>query len=203
MATRRDADACPGPSAPPGRPRSPEVDRAILAAALRLLRDEGYARMSIERVAAEAGVGKTAIYRRYADKGDLLAAALVAVRDIAPVPDSGDSRADLVELIERVRAALEAAGMSMVGTLLVEEKHNPMLLERFRERAIRPGRAQGRAVLERARARGELRPDADIELALDMVAGSYFARHLVGGGFPDDWSDRIGDAVWRSVAVSP
>ena len=60
----------------PGRPRDPETDRAILQATLKLLTDQGYAGMSVERVASEAGVGKTTIYRRYSSKEELVAAAL-------------------------------------------------------------------------------------------------------------------------------
>jgi AcrR family transcriptional regulator len=183
-----------------GRPRSPEVDEAILAATLRLLREHGYDGTSIEAVAAEAGVGKAAIYRRYRDKVDLAAAALASLRDAGEVPDSGDGPRDLAELLRRLRGALDAAGMGMVGTLLVQEPHAPELLDRFRERAIGPGRAQGRAVLERAREIGELRADADVELALDMLAGSIFARHLAGGGYPPGWEQRVAEAVWRSVA---
>ena len=65
----------------PGRPRDPSADRAILQAALKLLTDQGYAGMSVERVASEAGVGKTTIYRRYASKEELAAAAVGALRD--------------------------------------------------------------------------------------------------------------------------
>jgi AcrR family transcriptional regulator len=183
-----------------GRPRSTEVDRAILAATERLLREHGYSGMSVESVAAEARVGKAAIYRRYRDKADLAVAALVALREVGEVPDSGDTRADLAELVRRLRRTFDGVGMPLIGTLLAEERRNPELLERFRERAVASGRAQGRAVLSRARERGELRPGADLELALDMLAGSYIARHLAGRRAGRDWAERVADAVVRSVA---
>lgn len=191
------------PSAPGrGRPRDPRVDAAILDAAVRLLREHGYGDMSMERVAADAGVGKAAVYRRYRDKADLAGAALASYRDQGELPDTGDARADLAELLRRVRHAIETAGTSTVGTLLVEERANPDLLQRFRERAIAPGRAQGHAVLARARERGELRDGADCDLALDMLVGSFFARHLSGAAFPRRWERQVADAVWRSVARS-
>jgi AcrR family transcriptional regulator len=115
------------------------VDRAILAAAARLLREHGYSGMSVDAVAAEAGVGKAAIYRRYRDKADLAVAALVALREIGEVPDSGDTRKDLAELARRLRRAFDGVGMTMIGTLLAEERRNPELMERFRERAIGAG----------------------------------------------------------------
>jgi AcrR family transcriptional regulator len=184
-----------------GRPRDPGVDAAIVEAAVRVLRERGFAGMSVEGVAAEAGVGKAAIYRRYRDKADLAATAVTAVRDTGGPPDTGDARADLLERLRRVRAGIEAAGMPMIGTLLVEEENTPELLERFRERSIRPGRQGGREILERARGRGEVREDADLDVALDMLVGSLFARHLAGQPFPPDWEQRVVDAVWRSIAA--
>jgi AcrR family transcriptional regulator len=184
----------------PGRPRDPEVDAAILAAAERVLRERGFQGMSMEAVAAEAGVGKAAIYRRYAGKTDLAAATLAGVRGVDETPDSGDPRADLVEHLRSFRRAVDAAGMSLVGTLLVEQERTPELLQDFRERAIRPNRGRAHAILERARERGELRAGADLELALDMLAGALFARHLTGAAFPRDWEKRAVDAVWRSIA---
>ncbi len=184
-----------------GRPRDPEVDAAILAAAARILRERGYAGMSIEAVAAEAGVGKAAIYRRYTSKADLAAATIAVLRDVDEAPNSDDPRADLVEHLRRLRRALETAGMSMIGTLLVEEGRTPELLERFRERAIGPNRGLARGILRRARDQGLLREDADLELALDMLAGPLFARHLTGQPFPRDWEERVIAAVWRSIAL--
>ncbi len=156
--------------------------------------------MSLEAVASHAGVGKAAIYRRYRDKADLVAAALGDLRDPGPVPDTGDAREELAVLVRRVRRTIDAAGLAMLGTLLSEEAENPALLEGFRERVIGPGRAIGREVLERAQARGELRAGADLELALDMLAGSHLARQVAGVPVPRDWAERVAEAVWRSVA---
>ena len=78
-----------------GRPRSPEVDAAILDAALRLLAAEGYARMTVDGVAAEAGVSKAAIYLRYRSKADLATAALARLRESGRPEPTGDLRTDL------------------------------------------------------------------------------------------------------------
>jgi AcrR family transcriptional regulator len=183
-----------------GRPRDPDVDAAILAGAARILRDRGYDGMSIEAVAAEAGVGKAAIYRRYAGKADLAAATISAVRGIDETPDSGDPRVDLVDHLRRLRRAIDAAGMSMIGTLLVEKERTPELLARFRERSIGPNRGRARDILRRARDKALVREDADLELALDMLAGPLFARHLTGQPFPRHWEEQVVAAVWRSIA---
>jgi AcrR family transcriptional regulator len=175
------------------------VDAAILAAAARVLRERGYQGMSMEAVAAEAGVGKAAIYRRYAGKTELAVATIASVPGVDDAPDSGDTRADLVGHLRSFRRAVEGAGMSLVGTLLMEQERTPELLADFREHALRPTRARARAILERARERGELREGADLELALDMLHCALFARHLTGVPFPRDWEERAVDAVLRSI----
>ena len=140
-----------------GRPRSPEVDAAILDAALRLLAAEGYARMTVDRVAAEAGVSKAAIYLRYRGKADLATAALAHLRETGEQPLTGDLRADLVEELRRLRRNTErVSAMPLVGTCLMEEQHTPELLPLFRERTSLPRRARLREMLEAARARGEI-----------------------------------------------
>lgn len=180
-----------------GRPRSAEADQAIIQATLKLLGEQGYARMSIEAVAAEAGVGKTTIYRRYESKADLASAAVARLVDAENLPDSGSTRDDLLELINRMqRKFREGNGMNMIGTLLVEEQHNPKLLQLFRERVIGPRRSLLRIVMERGARRGEVRPDADFDSAIDALTGAYFARYLAGLVPDEDWSERIVDTVW-------
>lgn len=192
----------PGPRVR-GRPRDPAVDAAILDAAVGLIRERGYAGTSIETVATHAGVGKATIYRRYGGKAELVGAALGKLRDDGGRPPTGDPRADLADLLRRVRAAVEEAGMTMVGTLMAAEHENPELLEQFRAHAVGPGRDQARAILERARDEGRLREGADTELAIDMLVGPLFARKVAGVRFPRDWVDRVVEALWRSIAREP
>lgn len=103
-----------------GRPRSADADRAILEAAFRSLTEGGYSQMSIEAVAADAGVGKTTIYRRYPTKRDLAAAAIAAMTFVAPPPTDQDIRTTLLGILRRGREVLVGArAMAMLGTLLV------------------------------------------------------------------------------------
>ena len=74
--------------------------------------------------------------------------------------------------------------MAMIGSVLAEEHATPELLALFRERVVEPRRDEVREVLEHARGRGELREDADIEAAVNMLVGSYYAQYLAGGPFP-------------------
>ena len=188
----------------PGRPRDPETDRAILQAALKLLTDQGYAGMSVERVASDAGVGKTTIYRRYATKEDLAAAALSALRDdLGPPPNTGDTRADIVEMIGQTQVAFERGpGFAMIGALLVEERRNPELFELFREKIMRPRRDDAVAILQRGVERGEIRADADLEVVVHALVGSMFARHILGAPGSKEMMELTVDTIWNGLATN-
>ena len=194
-------------SAPPrsvGRPRSTAADRAILDTTIRLLADQGYDAMSIEGVAAAAGVGKTTIYRRYPNKRDLVIAALSATATAIPNPaDSGSTRDDLLALIADTLEVMRRTGVgfSMAGTLLVKERDEPMLLQLFRERVIRPRFELGVRLLRRGILRGELRPDIEPEVVLPILIGSTFARHLTGFAEDATWLTSMVDTVWQGIAA--
>jgi AcrR family transcriptional regulator len=185
-----------------GRPRSAEADRAIFDATLRLLERDGYARMSMEHVAEEAGVGKTTIYRRYRDKADLVTGALAALRRAEEPPDTGDTRADLVEMMRRFQGSKEQVqSMRITGTLFMEQERNPELLELFRDRIITPRRRQGIDVIERGIDRGDIRPEVDPALVVEMMVGSWFARQLNGRPFEGDWPSAVVDQIWPALAA--
>jgi AcrR family transcriptional regulator len=196
-------------SAPPlsrraGRPRSAAVDAAILDAALRLLAAEGYARMSVDGVAAEAGVSKAAIYLRYRGKADLATAALAHLRESGQPAPTGDLRADLVAELRRLRRNAErVSAMPLVGTCLTEEQHTPELLPLFRERTLGPRRALLRAMLEDARGRGEIASDADVEPAIDLFMGAYQSRYLSGEPLGDRWEEGIVDTLLGGLGYAP
>ena len=182
------------PRTRPGRPRSAEVDEAILQAAFRLLASGGYTRMSVDAVAAEAGVTKPSIYLRFPrGKAELAAAALAHGRDRSrAVGETGDTRSDLVAHLEHFRRGIKRPfGMSMIGTVLAEEQQMPELLQRFREYIVEPRRRRFRAVLDRARERGELRTDTDVDAAIAMLVGAFYAWYLAGSPFPRDWAERV------------
>jgi AcrR family transcriptional regulator len=184
----------------PGRPREPSTDQRILDVALHLMAELGYARMSMDQVATRAGVTKPTIYRRYPGKIQLAMAAIVAYCADAPVPETGDTRADLLGQLDQLRRALDRPnGMGMVGTVLSEEYQTPELLASFREQLVAPRRQAIYMILERARDRGELRPDADLTITATLLVGAYYAHYLGGTPFPNDWSERVLDAVLRSI----
>jgi len=182
-----------------GRPLDENVDAAILNTAWRLLLEEGYARMSIARVAEEARVGRPAIYRRYRDKSELVAAVLAdkAAR-VEPI-DTGSTRGDLIAHLEfaRRRFAVELA-----GTLLVESRKHPELLENFRQRMLGPRVGDIAAALERGKERGEIRPDLDVDVAVHALMGAFLYHRIAEGQPKKGWSEHVVDQLWPAFAVA-
>lgn len=201
---KRSSEAGAGRPAARGRPRSKRIDDAVLEAAYRLMARHGYARTSIDAVAAAAGVTKPSIYLRFpGGKSEMATKALAYVRDSRPVPETGDTRADLIAHVRRFRTGVSRPfGMAMLGTVLAEEHDTPQLLAFFRKHVIEPRRAMLRAVLGRARDRGEIRADADVEMAAQVLVGAYYAQYLAGVPFREGWDERVVDMVLDALRSS-
>jgi AcrR family transcriptional regulator len=188
-----------------GRPRSTEHDDAILDAAVSLMREVGYARMSMEAVAAAAGVSKPTLYLRYAGKAELVVAAHERVRvGDAPAP-TGDLRADLVAQLRHLHDVFARLGMSVIGVCLTEEDSLPDLIAALRARSLEPGRQMMRDAIAAAVERGTLpaATEADVETAVEMAIGAYYARHLAGRPFDEGWPERVADATLRALRAEP
>jgi AcrR family transcriptional regulator len=184
-----------------GRPRSVAHDDAILDAAVALLAEHGYTRLSMEGVAAAAGVSKPTLYLRYPGKAELVAAAFARLRVDAAPPLTGDLRDDVVGQLRHLRGVFVRVGMSLVGVCLAEEEHLPDLIEALRTRSLPPGRQVLRDALAAARERGDIAPAADLEAAIEMAIGAYYARHLAGDPFDPGWAGRVADATLRAVGA--
>ena len=138
--------------------------------------------MSIEEVAARAGVGKTTIYRRWPSKGLLALDAFVAsFREEQPLPDTGTLRGDLLSALHAwVRAVTQTAMGPMLTGLIAEAQHDPELRGAWRDRVLEPLRTQHRIMLDRAIARGEIAPSVDRDVVLDLFFGAAEHRLLLG-----------------------
>jgi AcrR family transcriptional regulator len=182
----------------PGARKDPEADRLILETAHRLLRELGYDRLTIDAVAREAGVARTTVYRRYRDKADLVSAAIETLR--APVKRSatGDVRRDLIAHLDGVRRNY---GVSLAGTLLMEEPYNPRLLELFRQRMVIPQRRILAEAIQEGIARGQIRANVDIERVLDLLLGAFFAAVFASGRPGPDWPEQIVGSLWPAIAA--
>jgi AcrR family transcriptional regulator len=192
-----------------GRPRDQRVTRAITEAALRLLLDEGYARLSMESVASEAGVSRATIYRRFKDKADLVTTAIAGSARVeagaggaAALGRSDNRRADLERFLLDFDDRFNRSCLEVLGGLLAD-REDPTALALHRARVIEPRRAFARALLEQARDAGELDSDADLDLALDMLIGLVIARAVSGRTHEPGWARRALDLVWcRGQATS-
>ncbi len=188
----------------PGRPRSAEADRAIVAATIEILAEEGYAGLSMERVATRAGVGKTTIYRRWPCKSDLVVHALQCAADRPEsVPNTGRVHDDLVFFMRRTVDKLRRseAGRMMPG-LMVELARNPELARAFRQGFIEPRRALVVNALRRAIDRGEVRPKVDLDLVVDVTVAVFHHRLMVTGmAIDDDMPERLADLLVGGISV--
>ena len=181
-----------------GRPLDENVDAAILDTAWRMLLREGYARMSIARVAEEARVGRPAIYRRYRDKSELVAAVLADKQSRTQPIDTGTARGDLIAHLEfaRRRFAVELA-----GTMIVEGRKHPELLDGFRRGMLQPRMADIIVALERGKQRGEVRADLDSEIAVHALMGAFMFYRIAEGQPTKGWAEHVVDQLWPAFAA--
>jgi AcrR family transcriptional regulator len=165
----------------PGRPRSEQSRRSILTAAATLLHEQGLQAMTIEAVAARAGVSKKTIYRWWSSKGVL---ALDAIYDEwsrarGAVPNRGTLEGDLRSRMRAtVRVLCSPTLGSALAALIAEAQADPDLARAYSEHVLEPLRAQVRLILERAIARGELPRDLDLDAAIDLLQGPLYLRLL-------------------------
>jgi AcrR family transcriptional regulator len=166
----------------PGHAEDPRVTRTramVLDSAVAILAEQGMAAFTIEGVVARSGVAKTTIYRHWPNKQDLLAAAMEQFQSRDAAPDTGRLREDLIDLLSMLAHALqEDAWSKSLPSIIAAAEHDPFLADRH-AKVVKFKSTALREVLERARQRGELREDVDIDLAMDALAGTLFFRRLV------------------------
>jgi AcrR family transcriptional regulator len=155
-----------------GRPRDPSRDGAIRAAILRVLADEGYAALTMDAVATEAGVGKATIYRRWRTKSQLVADAVVSLADeVTVLPDGGSLEADLRVLMRWLVTAVNGPLGAATRSLLSAMAYEPQLKAAFHGGPMEHWKATFHQVWKRAEDRGEVRPGlADTAVAATASA---------------------------------
>lgn len=157
---------------PPGRPRSAQSHQAILQAALELLAEVGFAAMSMDAIAARAGVGKTTIYRRYASKEELVADAIESIREEIVIPDTGNLQSDIDTLIQNAaQITLNPIGRQTVAMIISSASSNPQFAQIYWTKYLQPRRKAFAVVLERAKARKEIQANLDSDLIFDTMSG--------------------------------
>ena len=155
-----------------GRPRSVESHQSILQATLALLAEIGFDAMSIEAIAARAGVGKTTIYRRYVSKEELVADAIENMREEVVIPNTGNLWGDIDALIENAaQITLSPLGRQTVAMIISSASSNSQFAQIYWTKYLQPRRQAFAIVLERAKARNEIQPEIDPDLVFDMMSG--------------------------------
>jgi AcrR family transcriptional regulator len=182
-----------------GRPRSDRVHRAILDSARELLIRDGYTRLRLEHVAAAAGVGKATIYRRWPTKEDL---AQALVQDLAAphigIEDVGDTRAEmLAAVMNPLRAITETNFGPVIRALLSQIAGNPKLGDPFRESVVQARREEVAKMIARGIERGDLCPDANADVATELLVGPVYFRLVFGGELDEAFANEIVDNVMR------
>ena len=159
-----------------GRPRDSRVDHAILAVTRELLVEAGYAALTMDAVAARAGIGKAAIYRRYATKQEMVFAAAVHGRAIRIPADTGSLRADLTLLVGDIVDSLSGPVTSAaLPGLFADVTTDSALAERFAETFLAAEQAYITEVLDRAVRRGEITHRPDLAVVHALLLGPVFA----------------------------
>jgi AcrR family transcriptional regulator len=186
-----------------GRPRDRGADDRILLAAFEQLVRVGYGGLSMEAVAAEAGVAKTTVYRRYPTKRDLVVAALSEETPFPPAPADLSAHDALDRFVRQAIAILiDSGAVRILASLLVEDQREPGLLDVFRQRILGPRRKIVLGMLQRGIERGELRPDIDPLVVTEMVAGAVFGHHVILGlTATDDWIDALVEHIWAAIVA--
>jgi AcrR family transcriptional regulator len=180
----------PGP-ARRGRPPSEAARRAILRAARELLDEGGFLSVTMEGVAARAGVGKPTVYRHWSNRYEVAMAALIeATRDAEAPAGAAAPIEALKEQLHRLAALFTSSTGRNVAAMLVSGYGETELSKAFRLYFVQARRDEGRTLLERAVAAGDVRADVDLELALDLIYGPIFyrlmmARAPIDAGFAD------------------
>src|SRR6202166_4971275 len=164
----------------PGRPRSEQAHSAILRSTLKLLGQNGFSELTIESVAARAGVGKATVYRWWPNKAALIADAFASstTRNLH-FPDTGSVRADMSQQMRQLVKVFRSRRGRIVSAMLAAGQSDKDLIAAFRERFLKPRRQEAYATLRRAIARGELRRGEDLDLLLDSLYGPIYMRFLI------------------------
>ncbi|WP_042424249.1 TetR/AcrR family transcriptional regulator [Streptacidiphilus anmyonensis] len=184
----------------PGRPREARVTGAALNAVVELITEQGVAAVTMDAVAARAGVSKPALYRRWPSKQALIVAAAETRIGPLSVPDRGDLRAELRDVLSSRSASYRLPGTDrLLAELIGAAARDSAVREEYAAYADRVT-SETRIILERAQARGEVRPDVDIRSAATLVAAPLVYRLLAERDLPDArFVDNLVELIVRAV----
>jgi AcrR family transcriptional regulator len=164
-----------------GRPRDPNRDEAIIDASIDLLVREGYDRLSMEGIAAAAGVGKATVYRRWGSKAELVIDAMTTLKPAIDTIDTGSLEGDIELMIAASCSPHSQRLLQVMVSICSALPREPDLLEAFKTRFTEPRIGRITEMLLRARRRGELGPEVDVAMAASLVPSLMLQRALMTG----------------------
>jgi AcrR family transcriptional regulator len=187
-----------------GRPRSAEAQEKILAATAKLLSEGGFQAVTIEAVAARAGVAKTTLYRWWPNRAAVALDCVSArMAPIADAPRAASYRKRFQRQLKATIRLLNGKQGQAILALIGAKQTDGVLGKAYSEQIARPRRAQTRRMAQQAIQAGELAPGTDPDLFLDAIYGPLYYRKVVSGEpVTDDFIDRIVAAAFRAFAVS-
>jgi AcrR family transcriptional regulator len=185
------------------RPRiEGDREQEILDATLEVLADVGYDRLTMDAVAAKAKASKATLYRRWTNKVSLVIEALQHVKGPHEIPDTGSLRGDLQQVFCGVGGLVDPTSVSTFASVLTAITRDAAFAEAFRRDVVGPKIAVSRKLWERARDRGELRDDVDLDLLEPALAGIVLHRVFVMGEVPGpDVITRVIDQIILPAAT--
>ncbi len=192
---------------PRGRPSSKRVDQALAEAAVNEFVLRGYHGMSMESIAARAGVSKISLYRRWSSKLAVTTEVFRILSAARILEDQGSLEADIHFLVKQSTGSRRAeSAAKLVMRTMGEISGSPALLASYRKHLLAPRMEQLRAVVERARARGELRSGVPVEIACALIAGPLFLYYLallaeVKMDLPDDLAAQVTRLILRGIGA--
>jgi AcrR family transcriptional regulator len=185
-----------------GRPRDPSRDTVLVEATLALLAEDGYGALTMEAVAARAGVGKATLYRRWSSKEQLVVDALTSLSEAREQLSATGVRDQLVALLEAVRRKRGSLAGKIFPRLIGEAAGFPELMDLYRAQVHEPRRQRLRDVLRTGVEQGLVRPDVDLDHAVDLLVGPMVYRNLIRSDPPPgpELARDVVDDVLRALA---
>jgi len=181
-----------------GRPRDASVDEKVIKATLDAINEDGLAGLSIDGIAARAGVSKASMYRRWASKEELVVDAIASLAGAIGQVTTGNTREDLTTVVNEFRGLLSSSPAGEVFPWLAGEIASGSAIGlRYASTVMAPRQAAIAAVIRSGVERGDLRGDLPIDTAVDMMLGPILARRLRGSleDSSETWAEDIVDAL--------
>jgi AcrR family transcriptional regulator len=187
-----------------GRPLDATRDVALRDAALSLLAEIGYDRLTIDSVAARAHASKTTIYRRWSGKAELVVDALNCLKESRPVPDTGSLRGDLEAIAHGSTSTDNRFDAQLMIGLITALARDAELRQVFRQRLIDPHKDNLKRVFERAVSRGEVPEDRNLDLLVSLFPALVIHHLLTSGEIPEaDFAEQVMNDVILPLATAP